>query len=399
MRDQEYFEHLHKRFLSEFKELNHSFENVSLLFKNLPVSEKSKKQYLENSRKAKSAWYACLVNTNIDVLLIPEYLESKLSRNILIKKETEQYYASIDNFGLHTFQNNTSVYESILFSEDAEPKSSFDLFSSQAPETAGCPKPLKKLFDEWEFKFKTCSEPEKIIYGFLDWHSFNGFSFSGQRQMVLWLNYKLWKLYGPLTERLGLEFFLFQKWNRIDADPAKCIKDFISGMTEELQTIKSELKTLYRDEIAFVSMNSSQKTVSSFVFDKAFSTCFKCPDSGTQQVFNMLMRKGFVSIGDFADKTEVENQKQALGKLISNDIAVLAEEGEEVCLYINTSAENKNNFLFRFQNIKCGSSEITLDQFTEQSFVKALVPIEKTILPETSVQIPQREKRQKAFFG
>ncbi len=399
MRDQEYFEHLHKRFLSEFKELNHSFENVSLLFKNLPVSEKSKKQYLENSRKAKSAWYACLVNTNIDVLLIPEYLESKLSRNILIKKETEQYYASLDNFGLHTIQNNSSVYEGILYSEDAEPKSSFDLFSSQAPETAGCPKPLKKLFDDWELKFKACSETEKIIYGFLDWHCFNGFSFSGQRQMVLWLNYKLWKFYGPLTERLGLEFFLFQKWNRKDADPAKCIKEFISCMSEELQTIKSELKTLYRDEIAFGSMSSSQKTVSSFVFDKAFSTGFKCPDSGSQNVFNILMSKGFVSILDFADKTEIENQKQALGKLISNEIAVLAEDGEEVCMYINTSAENKNNFLFRFQNIKRELSKITLDQFTDQSLVKPIVPIEKTIIPEPSVQISQREKRQKAFFG
>ena len=108
-------------FTNEIHLVNEELEAISSLYKNIPLNETRKKTFLEKSFKSKSAYYACLVNTNIDALLIPEYLETKLSRNILIKKETEQYFRSIENFHLHTIQTPSSIYECILFNEELDP--------------------------------------------------------------------------------------------------------------------------------------------------------------------------------------------------------------------------------------------------------------------------------------
>jgi hypothetical protein len=165
--------------------VNEELEAISGLFKNIPLSETTKRSFLERSFKRKSAYYACLVNSNIDTLLIPEYLETKLSRNILIKKETEQYFRSIDNFKLHTIQNTSAVYECILFNEESEQSNSFDLFSNQAPESASCPEDLKLIFEQWTEDFKAYSPLETIFYSILDWHAFNNYSFSNKRQILL----------------------------------------------------------------------------------------------------------------------------------------------------------------------------------------------------------------------
>jgi hypothetical protein len=224
MRDHLIFEQLHKIFSNDFKLVNEELESISGLFKNIPLSETTKKSFLEKSFKNKSAYYACLVNSNIDTLLIPEYLETKLSRNILIKKETEQFFKSIDNFRLHTIQNTASVYECILFSEEAEQNNSFDLFSNQAPESASCPEGLKLIFEQWTEDFKAYSPLETIFYSILDWHAYNQFSFSNRRQILLYLNYQLWKQYGNIFQKLDLEASLFNHWSLEALDSIKAIK-------------------------------------------------------------------------------------------------------------------------------------------------------------------------------
>ena len=152
--------------------VNEELEAISSLYKNIPLNETRKKTFLEKSFKSKSAYYACLVNTNIDALLIPEYLESKLSRNILIKKETEQYFRSIENFHLHTIQTPSSIYECILFNEELELSNSFDLFTNQAPESASCPDELKVIFDQWLEDFKGYNSLEALFYSILDFNYF-----------------------------------------------------------------------------------------------------------------------------------------------------------------------------------------------------------------------------------
>jgi hypothetical protein len=80
------FETLYKELEEEFSGLEKSLEKLSELYRTIPVGEPQKRNFTEQNLKQKSAWYACLVNHNIDILLLPEYLESKQSRNILLKK-------------------------------------------------------------------------------------------------------------------------------------------------------------------------------------------------------------------------------------------------------------------------------------------------------------------------
>ncbi|MBL7836123.1 MAG: hypothetical protein JNM67_01280, partial [Bacteroidetes bacterium] len=86
---------LYKELREEIRSVEKSFQSIQRLYKNLPLSESIKRNFSESKLKQKSAWYACLVNPNIDILLLPEYLESKQSRNILLKKETDQYFKSL----------------------------------------------------------------------------------------------------------------------------------------------------------------------------------------------------------------------------------------------------------------------------------------------------------------
>lgn len=401
MSDRLFFEQLQSRFSAEFATLNSSFEAISVLFRNLPVNEQIKKQYLEGALKVKSAWYACLVNSNIDVLLLPEYLESKLSRNILIKKETEQYFKSFDNFNLHTVQNTAAVYDCILFNEDAEPKSSFDLFSSQAPESASCPKALKALFDSWPQKFASFSPLETLVFECMDWHRFNGFSFSGQRQFVLWLNYRLWKLFGPVVQKAGIEHYFFQNWNQTLSNPAEALKLMLHHLIHEISVSALELKEIYREQIRFETLKSRQKVVSGYLFEAGFrsETSQQILSSTAQSVLKMVLKKGFVSMGDFDDRTELEKHRNALNELCGNGVLELDEEDGEVCFYLNTTLKNKAGYLYKFQNIKRAENKLSVDDFMQQSPVKPIVPVEKISIPEPAVANAVKSRRQKAFFG
>jgi|GEM_PF-1471786 len=401
MSDRLFFEQLQSRFSAEFATLNSSFEAISVLYRNLPVNEQAKKQYLDGALKVKSAWYACLVNSNIDVLLLPEYLESKLSRNILIKKETEQYFRSFDNFNLHTVQNTAAIYDCILYNEDAEPKSSFDLFSSQAPESASCPKALKALYDSWSQKFHSFSPLETLVFECMDWHRFNGFSFSGQRQFVLWLNYRLWKLYGPIVQKTGIEYYLYQNWNQTLSNPAEALKQMLHHLIQEISVYTLELKEMYREQIRFDALKSRQKIVAGYLFENGFrsETSQQLLSAQAQSVLKLVLKKGFVSMNDFDDRAELDKHRNALTELTGIGILEADNEDGEICLYLNTTLKNKSGYLFKFQNLKSAENKLSVDDFMQQSPVKSIVPAEKISIPEPAVASAVKSRRQKAFFG
>jgi hypothetical protein len=400
MRDHLIFEQLHKIFSSDFKLVNEELEAISGLFKNIPLNETSKRNFLEKSFKRKSAYYACLVNPNIDTLLIPEYLETKLSRNILIKKETEQYFKSIDNFRLHTIQNSASIYECILFNEDAEQNNSFDLFSNQAPESASCPEDLKLVFEQWAEDFKAYSPLETILYSILDWHAFNKYSFSNKRQMLLYLNFQLWKQFGNIFQKLDLESSLFHNWSIETLDPIKAIKSIIFAIQEDIVAMKLELRELYNEQINFKRLNSKQKIVSNFVFNKNFKLNLNI-DGGSianNSIIKQIQKKGFVDFFELSQHTDLQQQKKALSVLIESDILELCQLEGVVGLYLNTSFNNKNNYLYKFQNIRLNENVSRIDDFFNQSISNPIVPIEKLIVtPEPVLEVTA--KRQKAFFG
>ena len=400
MRDHLIFEQLHKIFSNDFKLVNEELEAISGLFKNIPLSETTKRSFLERSFKRKSAYYACLVNSNIDTLLIPEYLETKLSRNILIKKETEQYFRSIDNFKLHTIQNTSAVYECILFNEEAEQSNSFDLFSNQAPESASCPEDLKLIFEQWTEDFKAYSPLETIFYSILDWHAFNNFSFSNRRQILLYLNYQLWKQYGNIFQKLDLEASLFNNWSLETLDPIKAIKSILTAIQEDLVAMKLELRDLYNEQINFKRLNSKQKIVSNFIFDKSFKLHFNL-DSGSianNSIIKQIQKKGFVDFCELSQHADLLQQKKTLSALIESDILELSQIDGVVGLYLNTSFNNKKGHLYKFQNIRSNENSTIIDEFFNQSISNPIVPIEKLIVTAEPV-LEVTAKRQKAFFG
>ena len=180
---------LNKNGIAAIEELNSALSALSVIFKNLPVSELVKNKRLHKSMKEKAAWYACIVNSNIDVLLLQEYFDSKQSRNILLKKETEQYLETVNHFEeLRTLSTNVSVYENLL-SEKVEEVNAFDLFSTPVVNKQKCPTHLTQLFSQWQLTpSKASNDLETALVRFCEWHTLNNFSFNGQRKLILWFN-------------------------------------------------------------------------------------------------------------------------------------------------------------------------------------------------------------------
>lgn len=400
MWDQQIFEQLHQKFSSDLNNLEKSMEGLAILYRNLPVSEKNKKHFLDESSKIKSAWYACLINSNIDVLLIPEYLESKLSRNILIKKETEQYFSSIANFHLHTNQNPAVLFETLLYSDEVEPKSSFDLFSTQAPETSTCPEKLKNLFQTWNTKYTQYSNFESLLYSFLEWHSLNKWSFSSQRQCVLWFNYRLWSQFGAVGLKLPIENFLYNNWNKEICNPNLEIKNFIDFLYDEIENQKLELTNIYKEHIAFETLKSRQKLVSSYVFEAGFKIENTNNISvSAHAILKQILRKGFLSLEDISSKEDFTKQISIYQELMDLGIMEIEKESGEISLYINTAFKNKSSSLYKYQNIQVSKSDLSLNDFIQQTYIKPIISIEKPIIEEPVMQKASGSKRQKAFFG
>lgn len=393
------YEQLRKKTEAEIIAASRSLDELAELFRNLPVQESAKKTHIERSLKEKSAWYACLVNSNIDVLLIPEYLESRISRNILIKKETEQYFKSLENFSLHTLQSDIAVFDCILYNEEARPKSSFDLFSSQAPESAACPDDLKDLFSLWYDKYENAEPLEALIYKMLDWHHFNRCSFSNQRQFALWIAYRFWRLYGAVSFALPIEKYLFKFWNREIRDAKEAVLQFTGFIIEETEAIRGELQVLYQQSVSHHNFRSRQKLLSNYMFETGFSLPALPGLSGDSQIIKALRRKGFICKTDLDTDNEAAELRSELRLLFESGTVLSAIDQGEIYLYLNTALPLKTSRLSRFQNINAMRNEADLESFFKQETVIPVVHIESINTPEPQAAIQVKESRKKAFFG
>jgi hypothetical protein len=388
------FEQLHQLFGSEFTTIGKSLEDLSSLYQQLPVAGNVKKRFIDNSLKNKSGWYACLVNTNIDVLLLPEYLESRQSRNILIKKETDQYFKSIENFDRLSCQSNICLYENILVEGDVPQSSGLDLFSNHVKETGKCPEGLQKLFGTWNLSLKGYGNLETIIFSFYEWHMSNQFSFSAQRQNVLWLNYQLWKQFGQMTFSLGLENYLFHHWQKESRDPKNAVKDILSFLKTEIEKNEAALNTLFRTEIGFEHLKPQQKLISGYLFSCGFKV--QLPVKVQQSPFvKILLSKGYIELNDLEQKTETV--KNIFEELHDLEIIFMAHEDEERYICLNPSYREHKGRLSKYSNIEFVKRELQWEEFISQSLTKVIIPKVIETVPE-----PVKEtvsKRQKAFFG
>jgi len=91
-------------------------------------------------------------------------------------------------------------------------------------------------------------------------------------------------------------------------------------------------------------------------------------------------------------------QKKVLSVLIDSNVLELSKIEGVVGLYLNTSFNNKKNYLYKFQNIKLNENYAKIDEFFNQSISNPIVPIEKLIVTSEPI-LEVSAKGQKAFFG
>jgi hypothetical protein len=388
--------HYNPLFSPDVLKLEKSFLELSKILNKLPIGDSFKKPYLEKSLKEKSAWYACLVNSNIDILLLPEYLENKQTRNILLKKETEQYLKSFDLFSSLSSKNNQEVFESILFADEVQAQVSFDLFSSQIIKTESCPQYLIDLFIEWQ-NCDSSSELESLIYQFVVWHETNQFSFSNHRQLILWLNFKLWRLFGSVVFKLNIERYFYHHWNKESRDTKQSIKDFISFLFQAIEDSKIELRDLYRQHIQYEQLKPSQKMASNYLFSNAFESGL--PNTFIQQITlnKTLLKKGFVALEDMKNTLDAEKLTPLLQQLIELGRVSLFQEFGEITICLTPTQTSKSN-LSKYSNIALPEKVFSLKDFINQE-IKVEEPKEIQILPIQPIQMPESVERRKVFFG
>lgn len=397
------FEKLYKELEEEFSGLEKSLLNLSELYRSLPVGESQKRHFTEQTLKQKSAWYACLVNHNIDILLLPEYLESKQSRNILLKKETDQYYKSFENFDLLNGKAGSELYACLLYSENAPAANSFDLFSSQVVETAVCPSALDELMGQWSGKFDQYGQLAATVFEFMEWHAVNRFSFNAQRQIILWLNYQLRKHYGPVSFMLNHEHYFFHHWNKESRDMKGSVKELLQYWKKTTEQIAEDLNFMYKEQINFDQLNSSQKIIANHLFATGFKSQYPVPVQMSQYpALKPLLKMGFVKLSDFVGKEDFDKYQEILDQLLAQKFILPVKE-DEIFICLNPGYETKNSRFAVYQNTNISSEAIDWAAFKNQNIVKPIAPIEVKIdipqVKETFIIPELKPVKKKAFFG
>jgi hypothetical protein len=386
--------------------LNEKLQSLSLLFKNLPVSELEKKNWLETGLKQKSAWYACCVNTHIDVLLLPEFLENKQSRNILLKKETEQYLKTFSLFENTKQLTMKEKYEVFVSGEVKAAKANhFDLFSAQATEQIKCPDKLNRLFLECEKVFTDLSAFEKMILTFSIWHLYNKMNLSNQRQMLMWMNEQLYHQFGMVSKKVNLEEFLFTQWNDDKLDWSSGFVKWVQFLNKVCEELSDSLKQIYKDSIGFNQLKSNQKLVVNHLFNQSFDIKFPSVESETEDGFlKQLQSKGFIVRQDIKEDKQEQEAKRLLGSLVHAQCVEVMNEGD-IYFCINPSINRNSGRLDVYTNIKRQAIdfETKWQEFLNQKIGEAKtveMPIfeqkSSTLEPQLQVQVPVKKK---VFFG
>lgn len=397
-------EKLYKELEEEFSGLENSLDRLADLFRSIPVSEAQKRQFTEQTLKQKSAWYACLVNQNIDVLLLPEYLESKQSRNILLKKETDQYFKSFDHFDFLGSKTLSDLYACLLHTEPTQQVNSFDLFSSQVVvETAVCPPAIEKMMEQWSGKFSAYGPVSTMVFEFLEWHAINRFSFASQRQIILWLNYQFKKQYGNISYMFNHEHYFFHHWNKESRDMKGSVKELLQYWKKTAETVSEELKQMYKEQIQFDQFNSSQKIISGHLFSSGFKTQYPMPVQMSQYpALKSLLKVGFVKLSDFTGKEDFDKYRELLDQLLAQNFIVPVQE-EEILICLNPGYDTQKSRLAAYKNTNTKTEAIDWETFRNQNVVKPIIPVELKIevpsVPETFVMPELKPVKKKAFFG
>lgn len=386
--------------------LNEALQSLSILFKNLPVSETEKKNWLESGLKHKSAWYACSVNTHIDVLLLPEFLENKQSRNILLKKETEQY---LKTFSLFESTKKLSMKEKYEVFVSGEVKTSkpnhFDLFSSQATEQVKCPEPLNKLFLACEKAFADMSRMEQLILTFTTWHVHNKLNLSNQRQMLMWMNEQLYHEFGLVAKKINLEEFLFTQWNDDKMEWSSGLHKLLEFLVSESESLSASLKQIYKDSVGFNQLKSNQKLVVNHLFNQSFDIRFPTEENQSEdELLKQLKSKGFIVRSDIKEDNQVEAAKLMLSTLVEQHMVDIVKEGD-IYFCINPSSNRPAGRLDVYMNIKRQTIDFDSqwESFLNQNIAEAKtveMPIfeqkQSIVEPQLQVQVPVKKK---VFFG
>jgi hypothetical protein len=388
------FNELSKKCSAAIKELNASLTVFSSTFKNLPVSEFIKTKRVNRSLKEKAGWYACIVNPNIDVLLLQEYFDSRQSRNILIKKETEQYNITVNHFEeLKALNSHASVYENLLVEKNEEPQG-FDLFSSPVVARHKCPDPLRQLFAQWQLKDEGETELEKVFYRFCTWHSRNNFSFTGQRHFILWFNYQMWKLFGDASLLFNFEHHFFHHWNKESRSDEQGLRQLVHFMQEACSSLQTELKEIYRTEVHYDTFGPHQKIANNFLYLSGFCCAKQSvnPDDYSMQLNKVLFKKGFVEAGDITARLQLEKVKLTIQNWYNAGLVdvVCDEHGWYACLI---PLEKETERLKGYCNIKFARVEPDWSKILVKPVIK-IQAAEKHVEPQV-----RQVSGQKAFFG
>lgn len=382
----------------EISETEKVFYELSKIYNKLPILDSAKKSFIKNTLKEKSAWYSCIVNPNIDILLLPDYIESHQTRNILLKKETEQFLNSIQQFDALVNKNKSDLYECLLFEEQSNNLSmSFDLFSSNVSKTEICPPNLKQLFEQWEIEFNE-GTLASILLLFTNWHQSNNFSFNAQRQIILWINFELWKKFGSIAFQINIEKYFYHHWNKEGRSIEICIKEFNQFLYSEVIKTKNQLRDLFRDSIQFEHLKTPQKIASNFLFNSSFETSWGIEFQNNVTINKTLLKKGFVSLEDLIQNKENKRFETVLIQLLEEKKIRLKKDKNEVCLIISTDYSQQSR-LKPYENTLKIESELAISDFFEQNInlleEKEVLTIEFT--PEQILEIKPEIK--KAFFG
>ncbi len=391
------FIELNKHCSTAIKELNAAMSNFSGTFKNLPLSETVKNKRVNATVKEKAAWFACIVNPNIDILLLPDYLESKQSRNILLKKETDQFQAAVQNFPeLSSLNSNAALYENLLTQKEEE-QSSYDLFSRHVKVKAKCPEALTNRFNHWMIVSTGESEFENFIHQFCDWHAANNYSFTGQRNFILWMNYQLWKLFGDAALLFNIEQHFYHHWNRESRSNVQSVKELVHFLLEACIHLQSELKTIYREEIGYESFEPLQRLANNFIYHSGFNVPLMQKaqaDDYSSQLNKVMLKKGFVRSADINFKVQLEKVKLTLQNWYQTGLIQVVFTENNWLAYLLPS-EGKTKRLQSYCNLQYQSVEPDW----EMVFIKPTIQIQS--VKEAVVEEAPRKVvvRQKAFFG
>ncbi len=395
------FDELQKLTASKFETLNLEFEAISQNFSLIPLTENTKQQLVLKGLKNKAGWYACLVNNNIDILLLPDYFENYQTRNILLKKETEQFQAEYDKFNeLKSIESNTALYEN-FFNEIKPQTVSFDLFSTQIVKKDECPLTIKKIFENWH-KHPKSNVLQNIILEFYEWHTLDNFSFSGNRQILIWLNYKLWLYFGNVAMLFNLEHFFYNNWNKENREGCNSIYQLIDFIKSQIEKIKAELKALYRSQISYNQLNAIQKIANNYVFNLNFNLKLNTDkNEASQYLAKTLALKGFINIEDLPNQTLTEKQILCLQQWVEDKTIAVNFDEEEWVAYINPS--NKAPFrLAAYNNL---TIEKPLLKWESIAAIKPKLKIQiEEVLPTIEapilvLKIDTSARKPKAFFG